>query len=622
MAIGNARHTLIHTAILLQLSACLPPHSGESFPRLGFPVVGDREKPTGGPESIAASPRALPTPGSAGIPDSVTQSPLGAQIISPDPGDLVGTVLAPDASFVGTGLTGLIGNGSATLLALPYRIASLTHLAVADALISLHAIDGKALGTPTTKTNAAGQFTLKAPPNGMTSYFVHAQFAQSGEEFQFSRLISAASASAASADVDAYTTLIDAKLRSAGADRAFEFAKADFGSYLSLVNSVRAALTAENIPVMARAASEDLVPAFDQLVLDDAAVSNAANRFGTAIASPSENWNLKTIFDGTKAKEIGIVPLGDREFSDAGNFEVDGAGNLYLPTFRSLSKAIAIMRVSPTGETRQMTELPASVRNPVQIAFSPTGDLHVVGFALDELALIAYRLGPDGKLIRIPGTLGGAANSILPAEAGRVAIDGKGRVITAIVARHQVVALDPNSGLKIELGARGVAGFVDGPAQTARFSRPIAVTFGNDGSTYVIDAGNNAIRRIDSAFNVRTVSGMSGLAGYRNGRAGKAAFSKPSSLAVDSAGNVFILDAGNFRLRKLSRQGSLFLVAGTGTSAFADGSGRVASLRQPRHLAIDGAGNLYLLDSQNGTQGEQIDVIRVAIRQGSPKGSP
>ena len=164
------------------------------------------------------------------------------------------------------------------------------------------------------------------------------------------------------------------------------------------------------------------------------------------------------------------------------------------------------------------------------------------------------------------------------------------------------------------VGGLGSYGGDGGPAVSARLSRPNGVAADSAGNIFITDAGNNRIRKIDTVSGtVSTVAG-NGDFGYGGdgGPAASARLNTPSGIAVDGAGNIFIADSGNYRIRKVDADsGIISTVAGNGEAApreedsaegnsSGDGGPAVAArLGNPVSIAADGAGNLFIADSGN-----------------------
>ncbi len=147
------------------------------------------------------------------------------------------------------------------------------------------------------------------------------------------------------------------------------------------------------------------------------------------------------------------------------------------------------------------------------------------------------------------------------------------------------------------LAGNGTAGSVEGPVADALFRTVQGVAIGADGSIIVTDRGNNRIRRI-KAGNVTAIAGAT-TAGYVEGTGAAARFRLPWRAVEDAQGNIFVADRDNHVIRKITPAGVVSTVAGTGTSGFADGPAAAAQFNQPLDIVVDAAGNLYVADNLN-----------------------
>ncbi|MDB5010000.1 MAG: repeat-containing protein [Mucilaginibacter sp.] len=142
-------------------------------------------------------------------------------------------------------------------------------------------------------------------------------------------------------------------------------------------------------------------------------------------------------------------------------------------------------------------------------------------------------------------------------------------------------------------------GFLDGAAASALFSGPQALAFNPvDGNIYIIDALNNSIRTMTTAGFVSTLTKNSTL-GYADGTLLTALFNGPRSIAFDAQGNAYVADFGTNIIRKITTAGVVSTFAGNGTRGYADGSGSIVEFNNPRGLAVDAQGNVYVSDSGN-----------------------
>jgi sugar lactone lactonase YvrE len=147
-------------------------------------------------------------------------------------------------------------------------------------------------------------------------------------------------------------------------------------------------------------------------------------------------------------------------------------------------------------------------------------------------------------------------------------------------------------------GKEGSAGNADGLGADARFNRPAGVALDREGNLFVADEDNHAIRKVTPAGVVTTFAGLAGQSGYANGPSSVARFATPSSVAVDTAGNIYVADAGNVVVRKVTAAGVVSTLAGTpGRLGSADGLGGAATFAVPSGIAVDRAGNIYVSDA-------------------------
>ena len=143
----------------------------------------------------------------------------------------------------------------------------------------------------------------------------------------------------------------------------------------------------------------------------------------------------------------------------------------------------------------------------------------------------------------------------------------------------------------------GTPGFLDGPALTAKFKSPLGVAILPNGAIYVADAFNSCIRKIQDGM-VTTFAG-NGNANITNGNGSEARFKIPNRLALDVVGNLYLLDAADPRIRKITPAADVYTHAGTNIFGFKDGEAIVAQFGQSFGIVADEQGNIYVADSQN-----------------------
>jgi sugar lactone lactonase YvrE len=182
-----------------------------------------------------------------------------------------------------------------------------------------------------------------------------------------------------------------------------------------------------------------------------------------------------------------------------------------------------------------------------------------------------------------------------------IAVDGAGNLYIADRDNHRVRKVTPAGTISTVAGT-GAAGFSGdgGQASAAQLKGPQGVAVDGAGALYIADTGNSRVRRVAPDGVITTVAG-SGTAGFSGdgGQAILAQLGAPSALAIDGSANLFILDTN--RVRKVAPGGVISTVAGTGTAGFSGDGGpaTAAQVNAPEDLAVDAAGNLYIADYLN-----------------------
>jgi sugar lactone lactonase YvrE len=202
---------------------------------------------------------------------------------------------------------------------------------------------------------------------------------------------------------------------------------------------------------------------------------------------------------------------------------------------------------------------------------------------------------------------------------GQAVLLSQGRVAVAAPAQGRVLLIDSVGNTSVIAGT-GEVGFSGdgGPATKAAFSSPTSLAADSAGNLYVADAGNSRVRRIDPMGVVTTVAGNGEVGSSGDGGpAVNASFDSLAGLAVDPQGNLFIADSGNHRIRKVDAAGTVTTVAGIGEPGF-DGDGgdaRSARLNTPTGIAFDASrGRLLVADTgSHAVRGLEADGTIVTL---------
>lgn len=258
----------------------------------------------------------------------------------------------------------------------------------------------------------------------------------------------------------------------------------------------------------------------------------------------------------------------------------------------SLVTSTAGVAVAPNGRTYVTDDFAGKV-----FRVTARGRVHVAGrgdicFATDPFEDIGDGGPAADAVLCDPAGVAATASTVYVADSAnhRIrAIDSRGRIRT--------VAGDPDDGF-------GGFGGDGGPAVDAELRYPQDVAVGPDGSLYVADTDNGVIRRIDRRGVITTFAGRPGVVGYGGdgGQARAATLTLPTGVAVARDGTVYVADSGNHAIRRIDRRGVITTVAGNGRPGFAgDGAAaRSATLACPNDVAVDDATQrLYVADTCN-----------------------
>lgn len=208
-------------------------------------------------------------------------------------------------------------------------------------------------------------------------------------------------------------------------------------------------------------------------------------------------------------------------------------------------------------------------------------------------------------LAGLPETPGSADGTNITArfnDPAGIAIAADGTIFVADNQNHAIRRIATNGVVTTLAGLLGTPGSADGSRTTARFDSPTGLALGPDGAIYVSDTGNHTVRRITANGVVTTLAGFAGNADYADGSATSARFNQPLGLAVAPDGTVFVADSGNHLIRVIATNGTVSVLAGNPeTFGSADGTGTNAFFNNPVGLALAPDGSLFVSDANNFT---------------------
>jgi DNA-binding beta-propeller fold protein YncE len=195
-----------------------------------------------------------------------------------------------------------------------------------------------------------------------------------------------------------------------------------------------------------------------------------------------------------------------------------------------------------------------------------------------------------------------------------LAVLSDGRIVMVDNVHHVVRVLDPATlGVSDLAGARDQRGFVDGVGAAARFDHPYDVVLTRDGVLLVADQDNHRLRAITLQGVVSTYAGT-GARGSQNGSRDQATFNRPQGLALDDRGDVYVTDLDGYVVRRVSAQGIVSTVAGSGREGFADGAPLLARFSGMEGLDVSPVGRtLFVADGNRGSAARNHRVRRISL---------
>jgi sugar lactone lactonase YvrE len=305
-------------------------------------------------------------------------------------------------------------------------------------------------------------------------------------------------------------------------------------------------------------------------------------------------------------------------FNDPVGLSMDSSGNLYVADWQLFGPnplTYAIRKITPNYVVTTLAVQAAGVVYDGWPYIPPQGDtyLYPIGLATDSTNNV-YVTDPTNSVIRkitpagvvstfagsvfAPGSADGTgAAAQLYDTFGGVATDSAGNVYVADDLNDTIRVITPGGVVSTLAGTAGNYGSADGTGTAAQFEGPQGVATDSAGNVYVADAGNQTIRKITPAGVVSTLAGTAGTSGSADGNGAAAQFNRPSGVATDSSGNVYVADSGNHTVRKITPAELVTTLAGTpGISGSVDGVGAAAQFAGPSGIATDSAGNVYVAD--------------------------
>jgi sugar lactone lactonase YvrE len=331
----------------------------------------------------------------------------------------------------------------------------------------------------------------------------------------------------------------------------------------------------------------------------------------TASLASAQLLNIDTFAGGTTGGGFANGTGVNARFAVPRGIAADPSGNLYVAdtanhVIRKIDSAGGVTTLAGLPDTEGFadgTGSAARFRYPTGIAYDPITNTVIVA---DENNHAIRRVTQGGVVTTIAGLGGTSGTANGTGSAARftfprgVTVDNTGVIYVADLSNHVIRKITAAGEVTTFTGSMRVSGSTDGFNNQALFEFPYDVVFDpSSGNLYVSDTGNNTIRRVTPEGRVTTVAGNPVASGDEDGTGSDALFSEPWGIDVDSAGNIYVADNDNAKIRKITPAGVVTTVAGDGFIGNTNGSGASARFNSPSGLTMAPGNVLFVTDGFN-----------------------
>ncbi|MGV3697822.1 Ig-like domain-containing protein, partial [Flavobacterium sp.] len=307
--------------------------------------------------------------------------------------------------------------------------------------------------------------------------------------------------------------------------------------------------------------------------------------------------NTSGFLDGQGASALFAAPKG---------LDVDSSGNVYVADansnrIRKITNAGVVSTVAGDGTAGYLDGQGTSAKfsNPIGVAVTASGNIYVSDTSNNRIRMISA----SGSVTTIAGSgaagmVNGQGTSAQFNAPRAITVDTSGNIYVVDYSNNRIRKIT-TSGSVTTLSGAGGFGAVNGAGSVATFKYPEGISADSSGTIFVADVTNNCIRRVTSTGDTTTYAG-SATRGLENGQIGAMAmFNSPIAVAVTSGGITYVIDDFNSCIRKVTSNGIVTTFAGNTATGYADGQGTAAYFNNPKGMAIDAAGNIYIADTFN-----------------------
>lgn len=301
----------------------------------------------------------------------------------------------------------------------------------------------------------------------------------------------------------------------------------------------------------------------------------------------------------------------DAKFQEPALLAADLNNNIYVADkwamrIRKITPNATVSTIAGNGlplSSDNANPLSASFSMPTGIIYDPYGNL-IIG---DKNSSKIRKIATNGAVTTIAGSgsnylVDGTGTTASFSQQNQIAMDIVGNIYVADQTNHAIRKITP-AGVVTTLAGNGTSGSTDGTGSAARFNYPYGIAVDRAGNIFVADRSNHTIRKISPAGVVTTFAGA-GVAGFADGTGTAAKFYNPHGLTLDAAGNLYVADFNNYRIRKITPSGVVSTIAGTGSFGWLQGDvpgvdylGASSNLANITGLVFDQSGNLFLAEA-------------------------
>jgi sugar lactone lactonase YvrE len=318
-----------------------------------------------------------------------------------------------------------------------------------------------------------------------------------------------------------------------------------------------------------------------------------------------------TTYAGTGAAGSVNGKAAEAAFSNLMGLAVDSNGNVFVADSRnnlirkiSADGMVTTLAGSGTQGAEDGKAASASFFFPAGIAAAPDGSVYVA----DTHNSLIRKISPQGMVTTVAGALTSSTKDH-PDSLQRldnpwgIVVAKDGTVYFTDWERNLIRKIGTDGKVSIVAGGTD-PGAKDGKGLSASFFLPQGIAIDDKGTLYIADTYNNMIRKMDANGIVSTLAGKPAIKGkhnegHKDGKGPAASFNHPCGIAVDRSGMVYVADVGNNKIRKITPDGTVTTLAGTGMPGAQNGSLEKASFYRPYGIAVDKNGDLFIADYLN-----------------------